>query len=106
MCHLHHLLSSLSWSSERGRDCGRGRDCDFGKGAAHLEEVVISMVLDRMLLIRNPDSVSIARGIITSLRSAGRNLDVLNRHSWLMLTLLVRIMTGIDHEGRRNFLRV
>ena len=59
---------------------------------AHLEEVVVPMVVDRSLIIRGPGSVSIAREITTSLRSEGRSLVTLNGHSWLMLILLLLVI--------------
>ena len=54
---------------------------------AHLEVTVIPMVADRVALIRGSGNVSNVGEIIIFLRSAERNLVVLNGHSWLMLTL-------------------
>jgi len=55
------FIKQSTMVSEHDRGRGRGRGCgrDFGEDVAHLE-VVVSMVVDKILLIRDPGSVSIA----------------------------------------------
>jgi len=89
MCHLHHLLSSLPWSSDVAEVVVAAV---FLEDATHLEVAVDLIVADRVALIRALDNVSIVTGIMTSLRSAERNLVALNGHNWLMLTLLSLVM--------------
>ena len=84
MYHMHYLLSSLSWSRGVGEVVVMILEGDMD----HLEEVVVSIAVNIILLIRDPFNVSIAGEITTSLRSAERSLVTLNGHSWLMLTLL------------------
>ena len=78
--------SAMIFERDRGR--GRDRDRDLEEDVAHLEVIVVLMVVDRLLVIRGSCNVSIAKEITTSLRSAKRSLVALNRHNWLMLILL------------------
>ena len=59
---------------------------------AHLKEDVDPMVTDGVDFIRGPDNVSIMRRIIISLRIVGRSMVTLNRHNWLILTLLPMVV--------------
>jgi len=77
--------SAMIFERDRGR--GRDRDRDLEEDVAHLEVIVVLMVVDRLLVIRGSCNVSIAKEI-ASLRSAERSLVALNRHNWLMLILL------------------
>ena len=96
MCHLYCLLSSLTWSLNATEVAAAAvvvvatvilEDVSFGGGRG-------SYVVDRLLVIKSPDNVSIARGI-TSLKSAERSLVVLNGHSWLMLILLPQVILSM-----------
>ena len=48
------------------------------EGVAHLDKIVVPMMVDKLLVITNSDNVNNAGGITTSLRSAGRSLVALN----------------------------
>jgi len=82
---MHRLLSSLSWSPDVAEVMVATMNLE---GVAHLEEVVVPMVVDRLLVIRDSGNVSTAKGITTSLKSAGRNLVAPNGYNWLILILL------------------
>jgi len=88
MCYLLHLLSSLSWSLDVAEVVVVIVDVILEENMAHLKEGVVPIVVDRLLVTRGPGNVSIARGIITSLRSIKKILVALNGHNWLMLILL------------------
>ena len=53
-----------------------------------LEEDVAHMVVDIVVLTKDHVNTDIVGEIITSLRSAERNLIALNNHNWLILILL------------------
>ena len=50
------------------------------------------MEADIVPLRKAPDNVGIMDEAITSPKSVGRNLDVLSRHSYLILVLLLRVV--------------
>ena len=82
------IIKQSAKVSERGR--GRDRDRDLKEDIDPLERDVAQIVADRVILIRNPYNVSIVVGIITSLRSVGRNLVALMGTAY-QLTLLPRV---------------
>ena len=71
--------SSMTSGRDRGRDRGRGHDFVGGRdsfGAGRGSYIDRQTVEDK-----GPGSVNAAEGIITSLRSARRNLVALNGHN-------------------------
>ena len=56
-----------------------------------LEVDVVRMEADRMPLRKALGNAGIVNAVITSPRSAGRNLINLSEHSYLSLTLLLRV---------------
>ena len=77
VCHgLRMWHMSRSWSCHDFGGCG-----SLGGSVAH-------MMVDRVALKKDHVNLNIVGGIITSLRSAGRNLVALNGYNWLILTLL------------------
>ena len=57
-----------------------------------LEVNVDLMEADRVPLKKAPDNVSIVVVAITSPKSAGRNLDILSGHNYVILVLLPRVV--------------
>ena len=55
------------------------------------------MEVDRVLLRNTPDNVGIVDVAITSPKSAGRNLDVLSGHNYLILVLLPRVVLRVPY---------
>ena len=83
----HQLFSSLPWSSDVAEVAGVVvivilNDVD------PLEGDVAHIMVDIVALIKDYVNIDIVRGIITFLKSVGRNLVTQNEHSWLILTLL------------------
>jgi len=70
-----------------GRGRGRGRDHDFG-GRGSFGGGCGCYGGRQSDFNKGPDNMSIAGGIIISLRSAGRSLIARNGHSWLILSYL------------------
>jgi len=73
-----------------GRGCGRGRDFG-GRGHGFVEVDVARMEADRVPLRKDPSNAGTVNAVITSLRSAGRNLIDLSGHTFLSLTPLLRV---------------
>ena len=67
------------------------------EGVDPLKEDVAHKVVDRVFLINDHVNADIVGGIITSLRSVGGKLVVLNWHNWLILTLLLLTVLLILH---------
>jgi len=78
------------------RNRGRGRDCDFG-GRGHEFVGGGRGSYGRVSLRKAPDNVGIVDITITSPKSAGRNLNVLSGHNFLILVLLPRVVLRVFH---------
>ena len=78
ICHIYHLLSSISWSTDVTWVLVMVAIMILVEDVAHLEVIVVPILVDRLLAIRSLGNVSIAGETIISLRSAGRNLVALN----------------------------
>jgi len=73
------------------RDKGRGRD--YGGEDVNLLEVDMDLMeADRVPLRKAPNNVGIVDVAIKSPKSAGRNLDGLSGHNYLILVLLPRVV--------------
>ena len=74
-----------------GRDRGRGHGCDFG-GRGHGFVGGGRESYGRVSLRKARDNVDIVDITITSPKSAGRNLNVLSGHNYLILVLLLHVV--------------
>jgi len=84
---LHHLLSSLPWFlgvAEIVVVVAILEDEDVDP----LEVDIILMEVDKVPLNKDIDNVGTVDTVIIFLRSAGRNLDDLSEHNYLILILL------------------